>query len=703
MNSQSPAPDLSRLWSPKCVAVVGASTNPAKLGHIVLKNLREGGLKGSLYAINPKGRRILDVPTYSEIAGVPEPVDVAVLTVPAEVVPEVAGQCGQAGVKVLIVIAAGFQELGGAGLEREAELSDIAQQYGMRVLGPNCLGLIDTHTGVNASFVSAMPPKGSVAVLSQSGAMGTAILDWASSTGLGFSKFISLGNKADLTENDFLPALENDAKTSVVLAYLEDISDGEAFVVAASKLTRVKPMILLKPGRTEAGATAAHSHTGALTGSSDAADAAFRRAGIMVARSVQELFDFTSAFARTPLPKGDNIAIVTNAGGPGVVTADDVSEAEGLEVAELSDKTESMLRKVLPAAAQVGNPVDVVGDAGANRYQVALSAVLADRAVDASVVILTPQAMTEVETTADVIAKAASASGKPVLPCFIGGNTVMPGRARLAEHGLPSFDSPSRAVVALSAMAQYAHYLSAPVRKRNGAATPKAILVKLIAEARDTEHTELGGMAAAEAVAAYGIKAPPTIAVADVDDAAAAAQKIGYPVALKIDSPDISHKTDIGGVMLDLPNDEAVKKAFAEIMKAAKKHTKDADIHGVTVSPMQPTGGLDLIVGAKRDPNFGPVLVVGYGGIFVEAVRDVAYELAPVTKDDVTELLTRTGIGETLAGTRGMKFDQSAAVKAIMAVSQLMLDCPDVVELDLNPLRVFDKGAFSLDTRIELC
>lgn len=693
---------IEALFAPKCVAVVGASTNPSKLGHIVLKNLRGGGLRGSLYAINPKGKRILDVPTYSEIGGVPESVDLAVLAVPAAVVPEVAEQCGQAGVKALVVLAAGFQEIGGAGAERETALDTIITRYRMRLLGPNCLGLIDTHSGLNASFAGAMPPTGGVAVLSQSGAMGTAILDWAASHGVGFSKFISLGNKADLNENDFLPILRDDPETDVVVAYLEDVADGQAFVEAASQLTRVKPMVLLKPGRTEAGAEAARSHTGALTGSADAADAAFRRAGITVAHSVQELFDCTNAFARLPVPKGGHTAIITNAGGLGVVAADEVAAADGLAVAELSKKSEAMLRKVLPGEAQVGNPVDVVGDAGPNRYQVALGAVLSERTVDAAVVILTPQAMTDVETTADVIAKAAQSSQRPVAPVFIGGATVVPGMDRLATQGLPSFTSPDRAVAALAALARYGQYRQTPLRKRPGPHKPKAALSKLIAEARTAGRSELGGMAAADAVASYGIKAPPTIPATDSDEAAAAAEKIGYPVALKVDSPDISHKTDVGGVILDLPDKASVIRAFTAITKAASRHAKGAEVRGVTVSPMQPSSGLDLIVGAKRDPNFGPVLTVGYGGIFVEAMRDVYHELAPLSRADIDEVLARSGIDRTLSGLRGLTFDRAAVVTAIEAVSQLMLDCPDVDEIDLNPLRVFDKGAYSLDTRIAL-
>lgn len=693
---------LDSLFRPRCVAVIGASTNPAKLGHIVLKNLRDGGLRGSLYAVNPRGKRILDVPTYSEIGGVPNPVDLAVLTVPAATVPEVAEQCGQAGVSVLVVIAAGFQEIGEPGRERQAALDAVVERYGMTLLGPNCLGLIDTHTGLNASFAGAMPRSGGVAVLSQSGAMGAAILDWAAASGIGFSKFISLGNKADLAENDFLPILENDSKTEVVLAYLEDIADGQTFVEAAGRLTRVKPMILLKPGRTDAGAAAARSHTGALTGSAAASGAAFRRAGITAVDTIQELFDATSAFARSPLPSSGSVAIVTNAGGPGVVAADEVAETTGLTLAALAKKSTDVLRKVLPPEAQVANPVDVVGDAGANRYQVALSAVLAERAVGSAVVLLTPQAMTEVATTADVIAKAAQSSRKPVLPVFIGGQSVAPGLARLADHGLPSFRSPERAVGALAAMFQYDQYRARPVRKRPAPGRPQTALAKLVAEARAAGRSELGGMAAAAAVASYGIKSPPTMAATDPAEAVAAAKKIGYPVALKVDSPDISHKTDVGGVALDLPDADSVKRTFSAIVKAAGKHASGADIRGVTVSPMQPTGGIDLLVGAKRDPNFGPVLTVGFGGIFVEAQRAVSHELAPVNRHDVDELLVRSGVDATLTGMRGLTFDRAAVFKAVEAVAQLMLDCPEVVEIDLNPLRVFAKGAFSLDTRIEL-
>lgn len=706
--------DLDRLFSPKSIAVVGVSTKPDKLGHIVLRNLRDGGYPGKLYAVNPKGGRILDTPTYTEIGGIPEPVDLAVLAVPAAAVPDVAEQCGRHGVKTVVVIAAGFREVGGEGAVRESELLKTVRRYGMRLLGPNCLGLIDTHAKVNASFAGAMPPAGGVALLSQSGAMGTAILDWAAGSGTGFSKFVSLGNEADLTEAAFLPALEADQRTDVVLAYLEEIVDGAAFVEAAGRLGRVKPLILLKPGRTEAGAQAAVSHTGALTGSADAADAALRRAGVVNARTIQELFDYAQTFARLPkLPGGTargsaavRVAIVTNAGGPGVVAADAIGDAAGLELARLADRTRTTLRKVLPSEAQVGNPVDVIGDARANRYQVALSAVLADRGVDAVIVLLTPQAMTEVVPTAEVIARAArgagGSAGKPVIPVFIGGRAVAPGLARTVSRGLPTFSTPDRAIAALDTVAGYMAYRKQAPRRRQRAGNPPGRTAALLKQALADGRSELGGLDAAAVVKPYGIDTPLTIQAAAADDAVAAAAKVGYPVALKIDSPDISHKTDVGGVQLDLAGPEAVERAFAEIMKSVGRKAKGAQVHGVTVSPMLPAEGIDLLIGAKRDPSFGPVLTVGQGGIFVEGIGDVAHELAPLAAADAAELLARTRIGKLLEGARGSSFDQRAAVRAVLAVSQLMLDNPQIAELEFNPFRTFPKGGWALDVRLVL-
>ncbi len=694
--------DLTALWQPRSVAVIGVSTKPDKLGHIVLRNLRDGGFRGAVYAVNPKGGRILDTATYTEIGGLPEPVDLAVLAVPAPAVPDVAEQCGRHGVKALIVIAAGFREIGGDGAVRETELVRVARRYGMRLLGPNCLGLIDTHAKLNASFAGAMPPAGPVAVLSQSGAMGTAILDWAAAAGTGFSSFVSLGNEAGLTETDWLPALEADPRTEVVLAYLEEIGDGRAFVEAASRLTRVKPLIVLKPGGTRAGARAAASHTGALTGSAEAAAAGFRRAGVIQTGSIQELFDDTLMFAHAPRPAGGRVAIVTNAGGPGVVAADAVGTAEHLELAKLSDRTASALRKVLPGAAQVGNPVDVIGDARANRYQVALSAVVNDRGVDAVLVLLTPQAMTEIVPTAEVIIRVARDAGKPVIPVFIGGQAVAPGLARTASRGLPGFPSPERAVAALSALAGYAAYRRQAPRRRPAAAAPKRRTAAVLQEFAAADRKEIGGLDAAAVVKPYGIDTPLTIRAADVDDAVAAARKVGYPVALKIDSPDVLHKTDLGGVQLDVAGPEAVEQAFGRVMKTVGRKARGAAIRGVTVSPMLPAEGLDLLIGVKRDPSFGPVLAAGQGGIYVEGIGDVAYDLAPLSAADAAELLGRSRAGKLLAGARGQAFDQAAAGQAVLAISQLMLDFPQISELELNPFRVFPKGGWALDIRLVL-
>lgn len=698
---------LDFLFSPRSIAVIGVSTKADKLGHIVLRNLRDGGYAGAVYAVNPKGGRILDTPTYTEVGGIPEPVDLAVVAVPATAVVEVAEQCGRHGVKALVVIAAGFREIGGEGSAREVELQNVIEKYGMRLLGPNCLGLIDTHSKINASFAGAMPPAGGLAVLSQSGAMGTAILDWAVGSGTGFSKFVSLGNEADLTEADFLSVLEADPRTDTVLAYLEEIVDGTVFTEAAGRLSRVKPLLLLKPGRTDAGARAAASHTGALTGSSEAAEAAFRRAGVVHARTIQELFDYAQTFSRvSTLSRRANesvrVAVVTNAGGPGVVTADAIGDATNLTLANLSDRTQSTLRKILPGEAQVGNPVDVIGDARANRYQVALSGVLADRGVDAVVVLLTPQAMTEVLPTAEVIVRAARNAGKPVLPVFIGGHAVAPGFTRTASRGLPTFSTPDRAIIALDAVAGYAAYCAQPIRHRQRPGKPQRKTAELLKQVAADGRTELGGLDAAAVVKPYGIETPLTIRATETDDAVAAAAKVGYPVALKIDSPDILHKTDVGGVQLDLANAEAVERAFTEIMQSVSRKAKGADVRGVTVSPMLPAEGIDLLIGATRDPSFGPVLTVGQGGIFVEGIGDVSYELAPLSAADATNLLDRTRIGKLLDGARGSSFDKQAAVKAILAISQLMLDNPQVSELELNPFRAFPKGGWALDIRMVL-
>lgn len=693
--------NMDKLFTPQTIAVIGASANPAKLGHTVLKNILDGKFSGTVYAVNPKGTNILGVPTYTSVTAIPEHVDLAVVAVPGPVVPAVAEECGQAGVSAVIVIAAGFTEIGEAGARLEAELKKTVAKHGLRLLGPNCLGIIDPPGRLNASFASAMPEAGAVAVLGQSGAMGTAILDWAKGASLGFSAFVSLGNKADITESDLLERWVADRRTNVVLAYLESITDGRRFVRTATELTRQKPLVLLKAGVSDAGAAAAGSHTGSLTGSDEVLGAALQRAGVTRADSIEELFDVGEAFACCPLPKGRRVAIVTNAGGPAVVTADAVTAA-GLEMATLSKRTRELLGKALPAEANTANPIDCVGDARASRYQVALSAALRDKQVDAVLVLLTPQAMTEVVPTAEVTIRAARATDKPVLASFIGGEAVVPGLAKLRQAGLAAYPSPERAVGALAKMAEYADYRRRPAPRPPKRQKPKPHSIKILRQTLADGQPALWGLDAAEFVGPYGIPGPAMVEAASADEAVKLADVVTYPVVMKIDSPDILHKSDVGGVILHLETPEQVRQSFDNVTKHIKKTLPDARLRGVTLNHEVPDGQ-DWLVGAKRDQDFGPVVVAGYGGVYVEVFRDVSFALAPVTNDEALEMISRTRSAGLLNGVRGQPaVDTKGLVKAIVAISHLINEIPDIDSIDLNPLRLFPSGVMSLDTRIIL-
>lgn len=691
--------DLSALADPHSIAVVGASANPAKLGHAILKNLIDGGYPGKLYAVNRNGEDVLGVTGVGSIPDVSEAVDLAVIAIPANGVIEVTRQCGEKGLKAVAVIAAGFSEIGPEGAAVERELVAVVRKYGMRLLGPNCLGLIDTSKRLNASFAPRMPDGGTVSVLSQSGAMCTALLDWSSQSGIGFDGFVSIGNQAEVTESDWLERWTEDANTEVVAGYLESIPDGPRFLETARALTRRKPVIIAKAGRTEAGTKAAGSHTGALAGSDAVLDAALREVGVTRADSVQDLYDYLTLFTQSPLPAGGRVAIITNAGGPGVLTADAVA-ATDLTVAELSERTTRTLAKALPTEAATANPVDLIGDARASRYQVALSTVLGDRGVDAVLVVLTPQSMTEIPETAAAIINAATESQKPVIAVFMGGETVAPGIAALQAAGVPTYQTPDHAVRALVAYARYAAYRDRPhpvVKTGKPSRTARTILD----ESATLGETAIWGERAADILGDYGISAPRQRLVTTVEEAVTAADGIGYPVVLKIDSPDILHKSDVGGVATGLGDRAAVEAAYGEMLARIKKSQPKATLRGVTVSP-QIADGLDLLVGASRDRTFGTVVAFGLGGIYVEAVGDVAFGLAPLDDRSADRLIAATKASRILGGLRGETFDQKAVRKALVGVSRLIDEFPEIAELDLNPLRVSAKGAVSLDTRIIL-
>ncbi len=696
---------LKAIFKPESVAVIGASRTPGKVGHTLLRNLMECGFRGDVYPINPHAEEILGVKCYPSVLKVPGEIELAVIAVPAPIVLQVAEECGRKGVKALIVISAGFREIGREGAEREHRLLEIARRYGMRVQGPNCLGVIDTYTPLNLSFAPAMPRRGSIAFISQSGALGTAALDWAMGEGIGFSHFISLGNKADLNEVDFLEALGGDEAVKAIILYVESIEHGQRFMEVAGEVSRRKPIIVLKGGVSKAGSRAAGSHTGALVGSYTAYKAAFRKSGVLSTEGVEELFNYAVALTEQPLPRGEGIVIVTNAGGPGIVFTD-LCERYGVKLARLSPETHRALREGLPPEAATGNPIDVLGDAKADRYRYALERVLADGHVHAAAVILTPQAMTESLGTARVIVEMGERfSEKPLMAVFMGGGEVEEAVRYLKEHGVPCFDFPEKAVRTLSALYTYARYLKRPVERPTRFEDVDIDRVReIIRRARGDRRVVLLPHEASEVVRAYGVEAPKMRVATSEAEAVNYAEELGYPVVLKIVSPDILHKTDIGGVVLNLSSAEEVRSAYRGIMARVSRHMPQARLYGVLVSKMVPQGR-EMIIGMSRDVQFGPLIMFGLGGIYVNFLRDVSFALAPLSRREAAEMIRETKAYTLLRGIRGEKpADLKALEEVILRVGQLSVDFPEILEMDINPLMVYEegRGCIAVDVKITL-
>lgn len=692
---------LESLFNPQAVAVIGASANPAKLGHSVLDNIIQYGFRGEIYPINPKESEILGHKCYQRVTDVPGPVDLAVIVVPNRFVAEVMGDCGTKGVGAAIVITAGFRETGAEGRKMEREVIEIARHHGIRVVGPNCLGVITTSSNLNASFAAAMPDKGSISFMSQSGALCTGILDWAAANALGFADFVSLGNKGDLNETDFLEAWRDDPETDVIMAYLEGIVDGPRFMQVARELTKEKPLIVIKSGTTSAGSRAVSSHTGTLAGSDAAYDAAFKQAGILRAHSVSELFAYSTAFAYQPLPRGRQVAIITNAGGPGIM-ATDACEKRGLQLATLAPETVSLLQEHLPPAANFYNPIDVLGDAYADRYKLALKAALDDPNVDAVIFLLTPQAMTEIGETAQVVVELSHDSGKPVLANFMGGKDVAAGNRVLGEGRIPYYEFPEEAADALARMVQYKEWRE---REREPVerflADPERAATAILT-AQKAGRLGLNEVEARQIVAAYGLPLPRSQLALDARQAVQWAEEIGYPVVMKIISPDILHKSDIGGVQVGLKDEKEVRLAYEEIINRAYRYMSEADIWGVAVQEMVSVGR-EVILGVNKDPTFGHLMMFGLGGIYVEVLKDVVFRVAPVTRVEAHEMVREIRSFPLLAGARGAKpADVNAIVDCILRVSQMVTDFPQIVELDINPLFAYEdgQGAMAVDARI---
>jgi acetyltransferase len=678
-------------FNPQAVAVIGASRMPGKLGHSVLRNVIHYGYKGAVYPINPQVSEILGIKCYPSVLLVPGPVDLAIVVIPSKDVANALIECGEKGVRGVVVISAGFREMGIEGRQREHEIVAIARRYGMRLLGPNCLGIMGTAASLNASFAVGMPRQGTIGFMSQSGALCTSVLDMALADDVGFSHFVSLGNKAEIDEITFIEAWQHDPQTRVIMAYLEGIENGPEFMRMAARVSREKPIIAIKSGTTDAGSRAMSSHTGALAGFEPAYEAAFRQSGVIRARSVQELFDYSVAFARQPLPANDRVAIVTNAGGPGIM-ATDACERAGLQLASLELRTRDALRRVLPAAAGVLNPIDLLGDALADRYHLALEAVIHDPNVGGILVVLTPQATTQVEETARVVGQLSQDSQKPVLACFMGRAAVEPGVQLLNHYRVPNYPMPERAMAAMAAMMTHRRWRERPPVEPEVFAVDRDRARKVIAQVRAEGRLGIGDFEARDILEAYGIPTPQTFLARTADEAACYADRIGFPVAVKIASPDILHKTDIGGVQLNVLTPAEVRDVFEAITYRAARYLPEAEIWGCLVQDMV-VGGREVIVGMNRDPHFGPLMMFGLGGIYVEALRDVAFRVAPFDRRDAREMIGEIRAYSLLRGVRGEpSADLEALVEALLRLSQLVVDFPDIVEFDINPLTVFGEG-----------
>ncbi|KPK75594.1 MAG: acyl-CoA synthetase [Phycisphaerae bacterium SM23_30] len=693
---------MKSLLSPKSIAVIGASRRPQKVGHEIVANLIKGGYEGVIVPINPLADEVLGLKCYPDLKQFKGKIDLSVIAVPTKGVLAAAESSAAAGAEAIIVITAGFREVGAEGTDLEEKLAQYCKSKGVRLMGPNCLGLINSHYKMNASFASKMPKPGNISVFTQSGALATAILDWSAASHLGLGKLISIGNKADLNENDFLTALAADDQTQVIVGYLESIVCGDEFIKRAELAASQKPVMILKTGTTAAGSKAASSHTGSLAGADIAYGAAFKRSGVIRAETFEELFDYAMAFSMQPLPKGNRVAIITNAGGPGIMAVDAV-ENLGLRAAVLSDANAPALKGKLPAAASVGNPIDVLGDAPPDRYVTAVNAAQNDSAVDAIIVILAPQAITKPAETAKAIAGCLRHE-KPVLASFMGGEDVMPGRDELVAANLPNYPSPERAVAALKAMCDYVAWRSRPPRVVTRFPVNRRRVERIITRHQRNGIYNIGEAKAKEILRAYNFKVPTGRLAMTVEDAVEASDEIGYPVAMKIASPDILHKSDIGGVKLNLESAEAVRDAFELMMLRIGQKRPEARLEGVYVEEMCPRGR-EVIIGMTRDQQFGPMLMFGLGGIFVEVMKDVAFHLAPITAKEAMQMLEGTRSFALLKGVRGQSGVNLAGIgNSLQRLSQLVTDFPQIIEMDINPLIVGPVGAepVAADARITL-
>ncbi len=709
---------LDAIFSPESIAVIGASATPGKVGHDIFANILKGGYTGTLFPVNPGSRSILSVKSYKTILDIPDPVELAIIILPPKLALPAVAEAIEKGVKGIVIVSAGFREVGGEGVEMEDKLIAMCKAAGVRLVGPNCLGVINPLAGVrmNASFSSRMPQAGNISFISQSGALCTAVLDFAADRDFGFSKFISIGNKADVDELDLLLYLHEDLDTDVIMIYQEALGRGPEFIQAVKEITsgdRPTPILAIKSGRTSAGAKAAASHTGALAGSEAVYDAIFEQAGIIRVDTIDELFDFANAFACKKesalgkmvrkIPAGNRVAIVTNAGGPGIL-ATDMTMSSGLELAKFSDETIEVLASHLPAAANIHNPVDVIGDAAFDRYENALAAVINDDGVDGALVILTPQSMTDVEGTAKAIVKIARRSSKPVLSCFMGIVDVSAGVKYLQEYGYPVYKFPENAAKSFAALFRFSRWLNRQHMAQFKLKHDKKRAAAVIRDCLAAGKTRLGELDGVELLKCYGLNVLPTKLAKTAEEAATLASDMKFPVVLKIASAQILHKSDAKGVIVGINTPAEARKAFDTIVANAKSYDPKAIIDGVLVVKMAPPGE-EIILGVNRYPVFGPLLMFGLGGIFVEIFRDVKFRLAPIGRNEARRMMQKTKGYKLLRGFRGKpKADVDVIERALVSISDMVLDNPEIMEMDINPMLVHEEGcgATVADCRIIL-
>ncbi len=686
-------------FNPKSVCLIGASTNPEKLGFKILKNIIDGGYKGKIYPVNPKTNEILNLKCYKSVTEIPDKVELAVIVIPSDFVCDVAEECGKKGVKGLIVISAGFKEIGEEGRNKEERLKEIIKKYNMRLIGPNCLGIIDTKNKLNASFAPEMPPEGKISFITQSGALGTAILDICLKENIGLSKFVSFGNKADICEIDLIEELGNDNDTNVILLYLEGISDGKRFIEVAKRVVEKKPIIVVKAGKTETGAKAAVSHTGSLSGSDIVFNYAVKQSGIIRANTIEELFDYSLIFSFSPFLKGNRIGIITNAGGPSVMTVDKIEEL-GLKIAKFSEDTTKSLKSFLPPASNINNPVDILGDALADRYEKAIELVCNDKNVDGVIVILTPQVITQIKETAFSIVNISKKIKKPVIASFIGGKRVEEGIKILKENKIPNYLSPERGIQSFKAMYDYVKFREEKDEGKFIKYTVERDKVKeKIENLKRQGKNIIGDIEAREILSLYGISVISSTIVKNEDECEKFLKENKGNFVLKIVSPDIIHKTEVGGIKLGIKNPEEGKKAFREIINSVKNYKPDAKIIGVQIQEMV-ENGVEVIIGVNKDIQFGHVIMFGLGGIFVEILKDVSFRIIPVTDKDAENMINEIKSSKILKGYRNIPACDINSIKdTILKISQLVIDFPEIKEMDINPLIVKEKGVVAVDVR----